>query len=462
MSDDERDLDTDVGVPGMQEDAEGDVPTGDSLGVGRADGYVSSGTTQSSGASEEDQSDQGVEEALIPILWHSNAPWVGTGYGAQSGLFGPLIAQQLGYDVGFSSWFGLRGRKIGWTAPHTGTSHIVYPAGRDLHGNDVVRANTTHYFRGRVGLVVFLSDPWIMPYKLAAALPLLSWCPVDHDPLIPQTDAWLKKGGAKIVAMSQFGKRVFEEAGFTEVQYVPHGVDTNVFKPAERAEARKALGLPQDAFIVGMVAANVGLKGAGRKSFSEALQAFAIFQQKHPDALLYLHTLVETDGGDSLVRMADALKIRFVNIDQYAYILGCPEDLVAATYNSFDVLLNPARGEGFGLPILEAQACGTPTIVTNFSAMPEVAPKEVGNWHVEGQRIWSQFDSFQVIPFVDNIVNALEEAYDEPAGLRVARRVSTYQHAQKYDSVKITNEYWQPVLSWAMNEIAWRRMHPQR
>jgi glycosyltransferase involved in cell wall biosynthesis len=45
---------------------------------------------------------------------------------------------------------------------------------------------------------------------------------------------------------------------------------------------------------------------------------------------------------------------------------------MAKIYSAMDVLLNPAMGEGFGITVLEAQACGTPAIVTDFSAMTEV------------------------------------------------------------------------------------------
>ncbi|MEM9510195.1 MAG: glycosyltransferase [Cyanobacteria bacterium P01_E01_bin.35] len=42
-------------------------------------------------------------------------------------------------------------------------------------------------------------------------------------------------------------------------------------------------------------------------------------------------------------------------------------------YNAADILLTPSLYEGFGLTILEAMACGTPTITANVSSLPEVA-----------------------------------------------------------------------------------------
>ena len=61
----------------------------------------------------------------------------------------------------------------------------------------------------------------------------------------------------KRIAMSKFGVEETHKAGL-DCMYVPHGVDTNVFKPGDKAEARQRLGLPQDKFIVGTVAMNKG------------------------------------------------------------------------------------------------------------------------------------------------------------------------------------------------------------
>jgi glycosyltransferase involved in cell wall biosynthesis len=42
-------------------------------------------------------------------------------------------------------------------------------------------------------------------------------------------------------------------------------------------------------------------------------------------------------------------------------------------YNAAELFVYPSRFEGFGLPVLEAMACGTPVITTNVASLPEVA-----------------------------------------------------------------------------------------
>jgi alpha-1,3-rhamnosyl/mannosyltransferase len=61
---------------------------------------------------------------------------------------------------------------------------------------------------------------------------------------------------------------------------------------------------------------------------------------------------------------------------------------LAIWYNCAEVFIYPSVFEGFGLPVLEAMACGTPVIVSDASSLPEVAgnaglcvpPGDVGRW----------------------------------------------------------------------------------
>ena len=76
--------------------------------------------------------------------------------------------------------------------------------------------------------------------------------------------------------------------------------------------------------------------------------------------------------------------------------LGAPAALVANLYQAFDVLLNPSMGEGFGIPILEAQACGVPVIASDHSAMTELTQ---AGWLVTGDPWWDALqDSFLIVP----------------------------------------------------------------
>lgn len=382
------------------------------------------------------------------ILWHSNAPWVPTGYGQQTGLFTPRLAA-MGHDVVVSAYYGLQGAALDWNGVP------VWPGGQDPHGNDTIGPYANQHLRGE-GLIITLLDLWVMMkttgmrgHRTAA------WVPVDHDPVPPQTTMALLAHEARPVAMSRFGEEKLREAGFDPL-YVPHGVDTSVYQPMDRAEVRAALQLPQDAFIVGMVAANKGT-APPRKAFPQALAAFKEFHRKHPDAILYLHT--ELLGGPTHVGMDLVHYIQQIGlpetavrgVDQHAYQMGLAPEHVAAAYSAMDVLLSPSYCEGFGIPIVEAQACGTPVIVNSFSSMPELVG---AGWQCDGRRDWNELmQSWFQTPDVDSIVQCLERAYRSSPG---ARRREAREFALGYDVDRVAAEFWKPALDGLLADEAGR------
>ena len=89
--------------------------------------------------------------------------------------------------------------------------------------------------------------------------------------------------------------------------YVPHGIDTELWKPPEdKNEVRKKLGLDEDDFVIGVNAAN---NDAIRKAAPEMMLAFAKFYADHPDAILAMHAGVHQEGGQNLEVIAENLGI---------------------------------------------------------------------------------------------------------------------------------------------------------
>lgn len=395
---------------------------------------------------------EGETDDRPPVLFHANAPWVGSGYGTQTALFGPRIAD-LGYRLAFSAFTGLKGSRIGWVAPNK-RPFVVYPAGNNPYGNDVIGAHASHWFRGQKGLVILLTDPWVMHSKIMQQIPTLAWTPVDHEPLMPVTHDWFQTSGAIPLAMSRFGEESLRRNGFDPL-YAPHAFDPSVFRPMDRAACRRELGVPDDAFVVGMVAANRGKPS--RKCFFEAIAGFNEARKKcGREMILYLHTQLETADGEDIAALCASLGVTPMVSDQYAMQLGIPPESVAAMMSAFDVLLNPAQGEGFGVPQVEAQACGTPVICTDFAASPEVAPAAEGNWNVDGTAVWTGFNACQLRPDIEQITAALVEAYEEPEGPRQARRERVAAWAlQEYEIGHVMREHWKHVMQDALLRIRW-------
>jgi len=120
-------------------------------------------------------------------------------------------------------------------------------------------------------------------------------------------------------------------------------------------------------------------------------------------------------------------------------------------YNGMDVLTNVALGEGFGIPILEAQACGTPVIVGDWTSMSELC---FAGWKVlkeEALPIYHDyFDAFQWQANAAAIADRMEQAY-QAKGDQLLRNQAR-RGALPYDADDITRQYWKPVLK-EMQEI---------
>lgn len=383
----------------------------------------------------------------ISGLWCSNAAWSPTGYGTQTKQ---VVSRMIkdGHAMAVAANYGLEATMSAWE----GIEH--FPRGFDAYSNDMIFPYFTDWSKQHPdhrNYVFTLYDVWVYTHPRFDEMPVVSWVPVDHMPLPEKVAAFVSKPNVNPVAMSQFGSAMMSKAGVDNV-YIPHGIDTNVFKPSDKVSddvgntrtGRQLMQAEPDQYVVGIVNANKGTSPI-RKAFGEQLLAFSIFAERHDDAVLYIHS--ERYGGmggipfDPLIRAVglDDSRVKFVN--QYQNRVGVSDEMLAAIYTGMDVLLAPTLGEGFGITVVEAQSCETPVIVNDFSSQPEL----VGDgWNVRGQPLWdaSQNAWFNT-PAVEDIVRALEDAY-ERKGVKSAQ--ARKYVVDNYDADKVYSQLWRPFL----------------
>lgn len=376
----------------------------------------------------------------MKINLFSNAPWAATGYGTQIKLFAPRLKAQ-GHDVSVTAFYGLEGAIINWNGIQ------VYPRWAHPYGMDIMSAHAKH---AQADIVLSLLDAWVFDANQikAQGVKWVPWFMVDCEPL--QTSVYRQIKDSFIpICCSQAAKTECDKAG-VEVLYVPLGCDANLYQPHDRMESREKLGLPKDKFIVGMVAANKD--PFDRKAYHQQIEAFTRFHRTHPDSLLYMHTQYPIAPGVGFA----ALDIRafcdyhglkegedYRFCDQYAYVVGFSEEHMANLYSSFDVLLSVSKGEGFGIPIIEAQACGTPVITGDWTAMSEL---NFAGWKVyknEADRTWNGQGAYMFTPRVGAIEDRLIRAYKHAGESHPDARSGALQ----YDADAITENYWKPALA---------------
>lgn len=379
-------------------------------------------------------------------LW-SNSPDAPTGYGQQTKYLLDKL-KQSGLDVAMLSNYGQEGSISEIDTKYGKVPHFprgAHPYSQDVMGQDhMAWANR---FPKQKDLLLTLYDVWVLESeRLAGIERIASWTPLDHVSMPSKVREWLVRPNVIPIAMSPFGQRQMEENGI-EGHYVPHAIDTKIMKPTYKMENGQDVAdylNTKDKFVVGMVAANKASGLIHRKAYSENLLAFSIFQRKHPDAVLYLHTDPLFPAGWNLIQLVNALGIPqesviFPNPIEFRY--GYSHAHLAAVYTGMDVLLAPSYGEGFGVPTVEAQAAGTRVIGSNWAATQDLVSED--GFLIGGQPQWDAAQAaWWQVPHVPDIVNALEQAYKAGKG----RSEKSIEFASQFDVEKVWEKHWLPTL----------------
>lgn len=383
----------------------------------------------------------------LRIMYSSNAIWANSGYSVQGRSLLPRLAEldTVGgrHNIAQFAWYGLQGGMHNWEG------FTIYPAGVDAYGNDIIQAHTKHF---NANVVITLIDAWVLQnigQKVKPAL-WLPWLPIDHDP-VPQKVLEAISDAHLPLTYAKWGHEMLNRHGIQNY-YIPHGIETSIYKvlDQELVERFKEQYLKHTGHLTIMVAANKGYPD--RKNFQGQLAAWANFAKNKPDVKLYLHTEpTSIYQGLNLPRLCQELGIseKVMFPDRYEYFIGLPPEYLAMIYNSANVLMGAAMSEGFGIPLIESQACGTPVITTNFSAMPELV--RFGTIVDVATKIWTPLEAYQVLPSIDGIQDALEDNYQDWLDLGKEKasnegiKASQAIHAE-YSWDLIVDQYWKPLF----------------
>jgi len=385
------------------------------------------------------------------IALASNSPGSPTGYGQQAEHLVRSLMEH-GVKTAVLSNYGLEGAISKIPTKHGDVAH--YPRGVAPYSQDVLTTWFEHFRSQHTdlpGAIMTLYDVWVYN-KWESDIPVISWVPLDHVTMPPGVAQFLKRDNVTPVEMSPFGKHQLDDTGIDSV-YIPHAVDTNVYKKTdtivnehgEKVPTREFMGIDSDTFLVSMVAANKANGLLHRKAYAENLLGFSMFNKKFPDSHLYIHAdPAPSTGGFDLKVLLKAVGIppSAVTIANREVLrIGYPKEQLAAIYSASDVLLAASYGEGFGVPTVEAQACGTKVIASNWAASPDLVSED--SFLVEGQPFWDEPQkAFFQIPNIGSLVSALEQAYHAERGFSAVAR----KFALDFDIPKVFDEYWVPFL----------------
>lgn len=214
------------------------------------------------------------------------------------------------------------------------------------------------------------------------ALPArLDWISHFHGPWfregIVEGDGWSKSAAKWAVEMSvyhqapvvtchseSFGRILSTQFAVPSrrIRHVPLGVDVCRFRPGDKGDARRRLGLPRDAWVVGSARRLVR-----RMGLADLVAAVALI----PEVTL----VIAGDGPEreTLTRTAQELGIAH----RCSFLGRIDDDLLTTFYQALDVFVVPSRAlEGFGLVVLEALASGVPVLASEVGGLAEA----LGPW----------------------------------------------------------------------------------
>ncbi|PKL74994.1 MAG: hypothetical protein CVV27_17650 [Candidatus Melainabacteria bacterium HGW-Melainabacteria-1] len=166
-----------------------------------------------------------------------------------------------------------------------------------------------------------------------------------------------------IMVPSAFHVEAFRRAGVAvPLQVIPEGVDTERFNP----EGPRLTSLPQRFTFLWVAQLSY------RKGFDLVLKAFLELFAEHDDVQLVMRTYLRDGSAQDLDQVAELIRLfreeELGGIKRgHVYLLDNVADVhLPALYRSSQVLLAPFRGEGWGLPMIEALASEVPVIATGW------------------------------------------------------------------------------------------------
>jgi glycosyltransferase involved in cell wall biosynthesis len=327
--------------------------------------------------------------------------WIGdagctTGFGTVSHAIGDRLVEQYDHDVHCLA--------INYQGDYWPTSMKLYVPTllnrMDLYGQSRYVEMLSKILPE---VVVMLNDPYVIlrllfrnqrdeTLALARFAPIIAYMPVDGTSfpagwaklpeLVAGLEPWLEgrpQPGMVPVVMSKHGWTLFPDAPL-----VHHGVDTTTFHPVSvqnpvvtstgltitsKTDAKKAFGISPDHVLVLRVDRN-----SHRKNYVDTYRVLAPLMHKHPNLHAWFHAKWEGDDVEinQVIQRDMTIADRFHGPAQYDTRYGWNQADLVTLYNAADIFVSTSYGEGFGLTLAEAAACGVPIVAQNVSSIPEV------------------------------------------------------------------------------------------
>jgi glycosyltransferase involved in cell wall biosynthesis len=343
-------------------------------------------------------------------------------------------------------------------------------------------------------IVCDIRDFWMLDFEERSPFrPFYKWCVMPTVDARPQARQWIAtyQSADACLTYSEWAGEVLKDQSGGKINYLGTSPPSAhaAYKPIEnKSELRKTMGIPEDINLIGTV-----MRNQRRKLYPDLFEAFKILLSKVPDPnkyFLYCHTSYPDLGWDIpelLHQYQLSSKVYFTYIcgqtnkpfvslfkgavaqSPYTGKFGATlsnvkngvsyEDL-SKIINLFDLYVQYANCEGFGLPQVEAAACGIPVMATDYSAMESVV-RNLGGIPVKPKTLYKELETgcLRAVPDNELASELMLEFFKMLPEDRKSMGVKTREAFEKFYTWQNSGKMWEDYFDSVEilpDELTWK------
>jgi len=424
------------------------------------------------------------------ILFCSEATFLNTGYATYTREILNYLHSTGKYELGEMSSYGQRddprGKDIPWAyygvAPNT---DFEPKAGKEEL--DAFNSSGTNQFGEWIfehvcldflpDIVCDIRDFWMLEFvERSPFRRMIDWCIMPTVDARPQARQWVASyaNAEACLTYSDWAGKVLEDQSGGSINYLgsaPPSAHPAYHPVQDKREHKKQFGIDPDCKIIGTV-----MRNQRRKLYPDLFEAFRKFLDNTEDknVKLYCHTSYPDLGWDIpellqehnlashvlFTYICPETKKPFASLFKGAVIQspftgkwgstlsnvknGVSYEDLSSIVNLFDLYTQYANCEGFGLPYVEAAACGVPVCGTDYSAM-ESEIRKLEGFPIKPKALYKELETgcLRAVPDNDLAAEYFETFLSKSEEERAAEGVRTRENFEKHFQWNMSGKKWE-------------------